>query len=269
MFVASNGGSYVDTIWVLDLTSRKLTRHTCFAASACATAGAATTQGKIYIGDYDGVVWTLEAATDIERDLNEAGYDKSGTGTLTGSDPWTLTDLGADFPTTGTNVTGLRGTQVVLYDSTNCVRYTGLITGNAATTLTITNWLLNRTPPLGSYSYFIGGLDAGYATSWLDGGDPEHAKQVAQVNLDVDGEQSQLVVEARFADSARDLGFVQSRRWRVARATVNIREDMDDLTIPLRGRGRYVSLRIGNHAAGQPWTVRSAALRYCPVKAAR
>lgn len=267
-YVASNDSEYIDTILIYNYRTGAFSRHTCFASSACFTEPVemgTDTSVRSYplMGDYDGVVWQGLDEGNIERDLAEGTLRaNSGTGAITFSHPsWTLTDAGAVFPTAGTDVTGLRGTTVLLTDA-NGFRYTGIITANDATTLTVRNWLLGRYPFPGSFTYYIGGMDANFVTPWLDLNNPEDVKQVKQILVFCEQRGDNVEIEMRFSDTADAIDAPSWATWR--RYTTDFSPtDNPFARLPVTGgRCRYVSMRIGNFAADDPFIVQSYGLKY-------
>lgn len=265
LFVASNDSSYVDTVLVFDYQDGTLTRHTTFASAACMTEPivlGTDTRPQAYpmYGDYDGVVWQGADTTKSERDLDIADGYHTGTGTVAGAGPWTVTDTDAAFPTAGALTTGLRGTQVTLVDSDGFC-YTGIITSNNATALTITNWLLGRTPTAGDYTYYTETMESTFTTAWFDFGDMEHIQQVKHILLVLAEKDADFTVELRTADNPGGLNATAWATW--ARTSATLGDDVGPFArIPLGGRGRYASLRISSTSATKRWVIRSFALKF-------
>ena len=268
--VASNNSSYIDTIWVFNWTDNTLMRYTGFLSAGCATTKPLPNDAEpigVLAGDYDGVIWKLNGDTDTERDLVEVAGPRVGTGTITGTGPWTLTDGGLWFPfaTGGYNVLGLRGTQVVLVDQ-YMFRYTGIITANDDTSLTISNWLLGRVPPAGTYNYYISGMDASFVSAWFSMDDPIRIKQIKMIYADIDAVGEELMVEARYADSPDELSMRNFLNWRRAVVpTLDTRSQAQLVRIPYGGRCRFASVKMGNVSAGQPFSIKSFGFGYMKV----
>ena len=198
--------------------------------------------------------------TKSERDLDiDDGYF-TGTGTMAGAGPWTITDTGAAFPTAGTITTGLRGTQVVLVDSDGFC-YAGIITANTATVLTVKNWLLNRVPAAGSYTYYTETMESTFTTPWFSMDDPEHVKQIKQVLVMLDDKDADCSVELRTSYSPDDLNATNWATW--GRVSSILGDDAGPFVrIPNGGRGRYASLRINSVSATKRFTIRSLGLKF-------
>ena len=265
VFMASNGASYLDTVLVYNYSTGTVTRHSVFASAACtsdAYTGVLDSADAVHplIGDYDGVVWQMESQTEVERDLNEApGGGLVNEGVLAGAGPWTLTDADGTWPIAGTDVTGVRGMQVVL--ESDGLYYTGIITANTADELTITNWLLNRAPPAGTYTYYLGGLPAEFTTPWLDLGDPDHAKQVKQVVLAMEARGWAVNVEVLASDNPDQRSTARRRLWR--RLTLELTpSESPTIRVPVGLRGRYFAVRVSGVWPGAAWALRSMALKF-------
>lgn len=273
LYVASEGSNEIDTKLVLAIDSLaeeggpRWRRETIDASAATLVARITPAAERpdiaaVVFGDRNGCVWVDRWPDVIDRQVVRAtalGYgERVGSCTLNAGRT-TLTDIAKAWPTGSPSP--LRGNAVVVRDPTGTV-YTGIVTANAASTLTIGLWLEGRMPPASvTCEYALGGIDAHCDLQLCGFDDPQVAKELRTVLIEANGSAQRMQVELRAAEHGErfsDAGLARTRR------------SLKSLLIgggviarlPLAGRARFFGLRFGTIAPGADWEVGGVGLHF-------
>lgn len=201
----------------------------------------------LVLGTADGLLYTYPWGQDgldydtrvtvVAADRRVSAVHSAGT---------TLTASGTTWPT---GQFGLAGSVVTARD-TEGLTYTGLITANTGTVLTVV-WLEGRTPPNATLSIVIGGLDAYLETPWLTLGDLTHTAVIRSATLKAGSWPGVVTTIWRAAEGAgRSI-----REGRKRFVDIPIGRGFRQTGIPIGVRGYHHRIRYGTIADGQLWEV--------------
>lgn len=261
LFVPTGDRTWCDTAWICNYGpmlsgGRAVWRKVAIAASAGALLTNLVVEGQpaadyLLIASPDGLLflypWTHDGNDqDIRVTLTDqtfAGSVSSGAITGTGTS-WTTTRY------------GLAGTVVTVRDADGAI-YTGLISANTGTTLTVT-WLHGRTPPDGSIEGFISGMATLLRGGWLRlSRTAGHTAILRQVVLHSGPGRGQVDAIVRASkEPERNYRRARSKRLEdlpVGRGFTQVRRG-----VGLRGHAHQ--LELNDIAAGQVWDLHQVEL---------
>lgn len=265
LFVPTGGRRWCDTALVLNYGRLLRGGEPAFrTVRVAATAGtvvesvvvnAQAARDYLILAGADGLLWVypwVDDGYDCDTRVTVAAGQRRVSATLSGG--VTLTASGTTWDTTRYK---LKGNVVVARDAATGLTYTGLITNNTGTTLTVA-WLEGRTPPNGALDIVIGGLDAFVQTPWIGlAEDPAFTAVLREILLHTTSFRAQLKVVTRAAKEAR-------RRLSEARVTrlltVPVGRGFEQLRKPVTARGHVHCLRFGSIEDGQLWELQSCEL---------
>jgi len=253
LFAASRRADFNDIAWRINRTTNAVTTHQVHATAGCVLYDFDPTDepsGSMPIlGDANGATWILGAMGTRHRDTAPtSSWMRTGSGTATTATtdvPVTLTRAtGTDWPTAGA---GLKGEQVVLRDATTGFIYTGLITANTNATLTLSKFYEGRVPPAGTYTWWIGGHLSEIILAWTAARNPNVAKQLKQLQLEVEATGATIYVEARGTGVPGPQLTSSRQEWNIALATATLDKADKWIDVAVRGNWLQIVLRCVQH----------------------
>lgn len=268
LFTASPGSSVIDTKWILDYRTIDAEGGPVWRRDVVhATAAVLMTHMHIdathrnlnlpLFGDGLGCLWAgqwpdvdhlVSRQTPLTGAQRVQAVMLAKIGTLYHLDAL----VSPSWPTSPT----LRGERVVIVDAQGQA-FTGIVSDNSASRLVVTMWLEGRTPPDGSYTAAIGGLDAHVDFYPQKFGGGQHAIETRQALLHGGAQPGQVDVEVWTTDSVQ-LPSRESeallRRCRRSDVAVG-RSKLTRKTV--RGRGLYAGGRLSSWRPAASWGISS------------
>lgn len=290
LFVASGPSKQIDVKYVLDYRTidseqGPVWRRELIHATACALVDGIAfdeERGNLNVpvmGDGLGLVWAGRLGTidhHISRQVELTWEQRVGTATIhympgVPDDLWAVTAAGSWLPEWPT-APGLEGERVVVRDRINGT-YTGVIVKNktpSTGSFLVGLWLEGRVPPLDSVvEIAIGGIDAHFDPYLGALDDPDHTKQCKYLILRGYGAGEELTLELRLSDQSE----FQRDPAAFTRMSRSVMYDVmcggPQTRLSLRGRGRFIGLRLGSWRPNHRWRLASFAFGYLPTAARR
>lgn len=262
--IPTGGRRYADTFWVLDYSAAESgnlsgitwRRVTLAASAACFvdnwSIDALPAADYLLFASPDGILYTypfVRDGIDFDTRVTVAAADRRVPATLSGS---TLTASGTSWPTSRY---GLAGGVVTARDA-NGLTYTGLITANTATTLTVV-WLSGRNPPAGALTIAVGGVDSFLDIPWMRlGQDEGYTAVIRSIGIRSNSPRTNLYAILRYGEGARQ----RLSEARAAFTTLPIGAGFDQARRQLARGGHYHQLRIGTINDSELWELQAIEL---------